>query len=553
MAFSVIEEIKKQGALLGTVGAVGGFISDVLQPIAPVSYYVFLVSAVATCLLIFSFVIMKARRRKLFHAILLTGAFALFSGILVGMSSEETQAKGVVASKIPAIAQLQKSMGILQKDIADIKKQTKETAETVKKIEKTSKETAEATKQVAETSERIAQSLEAIQKDFSKLSSQGGIIADPKQPSEFYHNARMYEQKGDYLNARKAYNRFFVFKLAYLDPHLRYQTFLKVQEGRAGAREIYGALYEMDQQPVVDFARILLFSPPQRTEMIKGFIAKNKDFAPAYYMLSKDYSKAVKGVQSLKDKQEELKALEQFMALNEQGKFLKYFIDKSLAAKWISEAETRLKGLEAVKRVAGDQPVKLDAIRHGAGWNVTLIMKEKAKEIFYKTGEDAEFKSTGFLQNRDQSTGFKIPQTYFQMSPKAKAGPVLVKYQDIGGEMRGPYSLQFDPQAALFASQKKMLDLTKNSWVSYRDFDGKLLVYFTHLVSYSCAVKEVRYSVGDTEAWKVFPIPPCDADKPLVVPSDSKVYMTVPRDTKSMQVQVTYHDGSKSELRTYEK
>lgn len=553
MAFSVVEEIKKQGALLGTVGAVGGFISDVLQPIAPVSYYVFMVSTVATCLLIFSFVIMKARRQKLFHAILLTGAFALFSGILVGLSSEETQAKGVVASKIPAIAQLQKSMGILQKDIADIKQQTKETAETVKKIEKTSKETAEATKQVAETSERIAQSLEAIQKNFSKLSSQGGIIADPRQPSEYYHNARMYEQKGDYLNARKAYNRLFSFKLDYLDPHLRYQTFLKVQEGRAGAREIYGALYEMDQRPIVDFARTLLFSVPQRTQMLQEFIEKNKEFAPAYYELSRDYSRAVKGVQSLQDKQEELKALETFMALNEQGKLLKYFIDKELAAKWISDAETRLKALEAVKRVAGEQPVKLNAMRHGAGWNVTLIMKEKAKEIFYKTEEEVEFKSTGFLQNRDQATGFPIPQTYFQMSPKAKAGPVLVKYTDVGGAERGPFTLQFDPQAALFESQKKALDLTKNGWISYRDYDGRLLVYFTHLISYRCAVKEVRYTIDNEEAWKEFPIPACDADKPFVVPTDSKTYLSIPKGTKYMMVQVTYQDGSKSELRKFEK
>ena len=51
------------------------------------------------------------------------------------------------------------------------------------------------------------------------------MIANPTGPEQFYHNARIQEQSGDYLNARKSYNRFFSFKLNFIDPHLRYQTF----------------------------------------------------------------------------------------------------------------------------------------------------------------------------------------------------------------------------------------------------------------------------------------------------------------------------------------
>ena len=83
-----------------------------------------------------------------------------------------------------------------------------------------------------------------MQKSFSSIAQSGGIIEKPSRPEQFYHNARIYELGGDYLNARKSYNRYFSFKLDFLDPHLRYQTFLKVQEGLAGAREIYSAIYE---------------------------------------------------------------------------------------------------------------------------------------------------------------------------------------------------------------------------------------------------------------------------------------------------------------------
>jgi len=54
---------------------------------------------------------------------------------------------------------------------------------------------------------------------FPQVMKNGGILADPKIPEEFYANARMYEQKGDAGNARRSYAKFFTFDLDYLDPH----------------------------------------------------------------------------------------------------------------------------------------------------------------------------------------------------------------------------------------------------------------------------------------------------------------------------------------------
>ena len=120
-------------------------------------------------------------------------------------------------------------------------------------------------------------------------------------------------------------------------------------EGRAGAREVYAALYEQDKRPLIEFARILLFDAPQRAQMLKTFIAANPDFAPAYYELSREHSAARKGQQSLGDKKDEAEALATFKKLHEQGKFLKYFIDKELAGQWLEDAETRLKVSSAFK------------------------------------------------------------------------------------------------------------------------------------------------------------------------------------------------------------
>ena len=86
---------------------------------------------------------------------------------------------------------------------------------------------------------------------FPQVMKSGGIIADPEIPEEFYANARMYEQKGDSGNARRSYARFFAFDLDYLDPHLRYQKYLKIQEGKEGAREVYFEMRE-DSKSFVD-------------------------------------------------------------------------------------------------------------------------------------------------------------------------------------------------------------------------------------------------------------------------------------------------------------
>ncbi|RVD52486.1 methyl-accepting chemotaxis protein, partial [Mesorhizobium sp. M2D.F.Ca.ET.140.01.1.1] len=80
---------------------------------------------------------------------------------------------------------------------------------------------------------------DAIAKGFAQLSAQGGAIADPTRPDEFYHNARVYELAGDMLNARRAYLAFAGFNVDAIDPYTRFATLLRVQDGKAGAREVF--------------------------------------------------------------------------------------------------------------------------------------------------------------------------------------------------------------------------------------------------------------------------------------------------------------------------
>jgi len=95
---------------------------------------------------------------------------------------------------------------------------------------------------------------------------------------------------------------------------------------------------------------------------------------------------------------------------------------------------------------------------------------------------------------------------------------------------------------------KQILNLTKNSWVAFRDFNGKQLVYFTHLESYTCGIKQVRYSINSNALDKTWKLQPCNPKNPNAITKDN-IYLTLPLSTaKSIAVQVTFADGSISEV-----
>jgi hypothetical protein len=70
-------------------------------------------------------------------------------------------------------------------------------------------------------------------------------------------------------------------------------------------------------------------------------------------------------------------------------------------------------------------------------------------------------------------------------------------------------------------------------------------------VTYRCAIRELRYGLGDGPVDKIFKLPPCDPADPNSTPENATLNIKVPPKTASMQVQLTYVDGSQSPTRTF--
>jgi hypothetical protein len=188
--------------------------------------------------------------------------------------------------------------------------------------------------------------------------------------------------------------------------------------------------------------------------------------------------------------------------------------------------------------------------RHNGGWTVVFSIADPTLGISWRIGDNGEYRETGFLDTLDPRTRKRMPNPSIELAADAPAATFQVRYVDASGELQGPFPIKFDPEAALIHDQRKILDMTATSWLSFREFNG-LLVYYTQLMSYRCAIREARVGIDTAVPDKVLKMPPCDTRDPSAIPHDAVPYLKLPAATKSVSVELTYRDGSVSEIKSF--
>ncbi|RWF38718.1 MAG: methyl-accepting chemotaxis protein [Mesorhizobium sp.] len=459
------------------------------------------------------------------------------------------QSTDMVAQKTEEIASAQKQQteqGTQTQKAVEAVKQTTDTLATGQQ-----QAAAQADKLQA-TTEQIAASIDTIAKGFAALAAQGGAIADPKRPDEYYHNARVYELSGDMLNARRSYLAFANFDVDAVDPYTRFATLLRVQDGKAGAREVFGQLADKAKAPAIKLVHLEQFDDAQRLDKLNAFIAAHPDYAPAYFLLAQEFSEDRLGSQSLSDKRSEAEALTKFVSYEKEGGLLKYFVDQTQLADWLERSRSRLAAVGDVLDPQRFAPT-LTPMRSNAGWTITISLPEAATGISWRLGENGPFTDTGLMAMNDQRTGKPMPNPSFELPDSTAATTIGIKYLDIRGRETGPFDIRFDPDSALQQGDKQILDQFWTSWIAFDSGGNHGLVYFTQMLSYRCAIKDVHYGLDGAAPDKEIKMPPCDKKDPYAIPYDYQPYFKVADSVKSMSVQVTYTDGTKSPVREYKR
>lgn len=197
----------------------------------------------------------------------------------------------------------------------------------------------------------------------------------------------------------------------------------------------------------------------------------------------------------------------------------------------------------------GNAPIA-SFMRHNGGWSIAFSIADPTLAISWRLGESGEFKETGFTDALDPRTRRRMPNPSIELPNDAPAATIQVRYVDPTGQMQGPFPIKFDPDAALIASHRKLLDMTSNSWLSFGGYSGPL-VYYSQILSFRCAVREMRIGIDTTVPNQVVKIPPCSPKDPSAIPENAASYMKIPASTRSISVELTYQDGSLSEIKNF--
>lgn len=452
-------------------------------------------------------------------------ASVVMGGFVLAEKFSGGENKGVLATVVPGMDKVQASLFRVERKLDAVKEDT--TA-------------------IRGDTAKIAASVEEIAKRFDSLAGTGGLIRNARTPEEHYHNARVHELGGNFAAARKEYAEYLSANLETLDPWQSYATMLKAQEGRAGALETMRYFGDKLQPQTVSYqtALALLEEGDARLAKLQALAAKHPDFGPLFWLISQEFSEARRGDQTLADQRMEKDWLAKFREANAAGKFQKYFLDKKEAQKWIETADARWARLSSVPSTVLENPVTVTAQQSGAGWAVVFGLTDfKAKELFYKLDGQGEFQSTGHLPNRNPQTGLPMVNLYVPLPNLAPGEHTIeVKYTDKNEQTNGPYTLTFSTSGEQLAQGKMMLNAASGAWLSFRDYDGKVLLYFTTLMSYRPIIKEVRYSLNSDAVDKIFKF---KASEKMFEVGD-ELYLSVPHDSEFATVQVTFKDGTVS-------
>ena len=168
--------------------------------------------------------------------------------------------------------------------------------------------------------------------------------------------------------------------------------------------------------------------------------------------------------------------------------------------------------------------------RSNVGWQANISLPEPAISISWRFG-DGPFQETGLTDDIDQRTGRRRPNSYFALDPNTPGGTVELRYVDPAGMAVGPFRIAFEPQSALAREQRRVLTL----------------------VSYRCAVSELKIGLDTPTPDRVVPLPPCDEANPFAIPTNFAPYLKAPADTHFASVQIRFRDGSASPIKLFQR
>ena len=155
----ILLRFRNNAPTYGLISIIGGFVTDVLHPIAPFSSYIFYAATVATLIIFLTFLFKSTLREKLSNSLLLALSIMIITGAISLLQKySDNDKKGVLANNFQIFEKFQNQLGIIETQILEIKDISIENLEETKKL-----------------SEQIEESKKELEKKIDKISPQSEL------------------------------------------------------------------------------------------------------------------------------------------------------------------------------------------------------------------------------------------------------------------------------------------------------------------------------------------------------------------------------------------
>ncbi|HEU0294725.1 MAG TPA: hypothetical protein VFR47_18435 [Anaerolineales bacterium] len=377
------------------IGAVGGFIGDIVAPLGNFAPWVALVSLLFTMIGLFGFLSLRRKQGALAWdspvagGLLIAAASTLIFGgwsVIFAAGPE----RGYLAENVAPIAEMQAQLLNLQEDVTQIKETTGETAT-----------------QVAAMATAQAEGFADIQEAFAALQmGEGTLVEHPTTPQEWYSNARLYQLRGDTANAIKSYEGYLQFNLEYVDPLIEYSALLKATEGIARTRQIMMEM--LNAQPdnlSLDLAVArLLDTPEERLERFTALSKRAPQYGPVFAELGDEYTRAIGATPTQDLIQKQTDAFTTLFKLEEGQLFTRYYIDKLLAEERLESARKTLDAFASAQTAFSKTEIQITQYYNGTQFVFIFAEVGSAQKILFSIDDpepktDAGRNASGFANS----------------------------------------------------------------------------------------------------------------------------------------------------------
>jgi len=182
--------------------------------------------------------------------------------------------------------------------------------------------------------------------------------------------------------------------------------------------------------------------------------------------------------------------------------------------------------IDGTRDEAADARLEMISMPSSSGWILTFAgLTTSPSQMRVQVGAEGEFR--------------QLRTPTLTLDSKAKAVDITFEYTIDGTLKRRVF--RFDPAAATLKFSKDTIDMVRTQWVSWRNYGGRKLVYFTFLHMHACALQKVEYGFSGNPD-RVWPLPACQGAT-MTISADDNVLLYAPPEAKEIVVRLTFVDG----------